>query len=355
MQRIAAVVATFAIVSVFAPPSLAQDDSVPYPSCLVLPGSAPPMNRFIPPEAKGPAAGRLRGVVARSLAWRPGQTLKMCFKSGTDKARERVVRYAREWMQYANLVFDFGEAPSFRTCQGDNHEDVKIDFKPGGGWVSLIGTLSKQRDPSMNLQFLGVDTPTYPDGRPIPEPFVRKFVLHEFGHVLGMLHEHQSPSASCDVEINWEAAYAIGKGVGWDPQQVNSNFRQLIHTHEFNLTDVDRKSIMHYSLPPEVFKAGKNSRCWVPENLDLSDQDKSFIASVYPKSGPQVVAGGPGTSVSGPAGTTRGAKMRTPSDERDAVVKNYEELLAQSGVTAAKARQLAKEFRETLPANSSQN
>ena len=44
-----------------------------------------------------------------------------------------------------------------------------------------------------------------------------------------------------------------------------------------DMTAVDRKSIMHYSLAPELFKLGRNSKCWVPDNFDLSEQDRRFM------------------------------------------------------------------------------
>ena len=89
-------------------------------------------------------------------------------------------------------------------------EDIKIDFMDNKGWWSAYGTVSRQRDPSMNLQFLGVDTPRYSNGQPAPEGELRRIILHEFGHALGMMHEHQSPVSDCDSEINWEAAYQMG-------------------------------------------------------------------------------------------------------------------------------------------------
>ena len=83
----------------------------------------------------------------------------MCFKSGTRGAHERVIRVAREWMQFANVVFDFQENGAPRQCKGG--EDIKVDFVDNKGWWSAYGTISRQRDPSMNLQFFGVDTPRY--------------------------------------------------------------------------------------------------------------------------------------------------------------------------------------------------
>ncbi|KAB2915486.1 MAG: hypothetical protein F9K29_13115 [Hyphomicrobiaceae bacterium] len=345
MRLCVAAALSIPVLAAFGGTSHAQEGFA-FPSCIssTLANSGAQLARFIPPEAKGAPVSKLRGVVARTVTWKPGQTIKVCFRSGSEKAQERVARYAREWMQYANVVFDFGEGSTLRKCQGDGHEDIKIDFVDGKGWWSFFGTVSRQRDPSMNLQFFGVDTPRFANGQPAPESELRKTILHEFGHALGMLHEHQSPRANCDAEIDWEAAYAVGAKIGWPKEQVDRNFRQFLQNDEFNATEVDRRSIMHYSLPPQIFKGGTRSPCWVPENLDLSEKDRAFIRRIYPRPDPLVVASGPDQPV------TRGVRRNTGGEDKDGLVKQYEDLLRQSGVDADKVRQLSKEFRAALAA-----
>src|SRR5258708_4446714 len=48
-----------------------------------------PLNRFVPSEAAPVVRGKLRGVVARSLLWQPGETIKVCFRAGTQKGSEQ--------------------------------------------------------------------------------------------------------------------------------------------------------------------------------------------------------------------------------------------------------------------------
>ncbi len=329
-----------------ASPASAQSGFV-FPSCMASLASGPggQLDRFVPAEAKGPLARQVRGVVARAITWRPGQTVKVCFKSGTRGAHDRVIRVAREWMQFANVVFDFQENGAPRQCRGG--EDIKVDFIDNKGWWSAYGTTSRQRDPSMNLQFFGTDTPRYTNGQPAPELELRRIILHEFGHALGMMHEHQSPNAECDSEINWDAAYQMGVKMGWDKEMVHAQMRQLTNLEEFNMTTVDRKSIMHYSLAPELFKLGRNSRCWVPDNNDLSEQDRKFMASVYPRDGVPM-ASSPSTS-SGGVGATRGAKPPVAGvNDKETLVKQYEDLLKQAGVAVDKIAQLTQEFRKNV-------
>jgi serralysin len=341
---VAAACAVQAVLSVISGAE-AQDGRFGQPSCIAstLP-AARTQTRLIPAEIKGPSLGQVRGVVVRSLTWKGGQTIKVCFRAGTRKAQERVASIAREWMQYANVVFDFEEGGAPRACKGDGSEDIKVTFEDNKGWWSVPGTISRAQDPSMNLQFFGVDTPMLKNGQAAPEGPIRATILHEFGHALGLLHEHQSPNANCDEEIDWDAAYKIGAGIGWDKGLVDRNFRQLASSASLNATEVDRKSIMHYSLPPTLFKRGTESACYVTENLELSEQDRKFIASIYPKQeAPIVVSGAP------PATVTRGAAKRPASgEEGQALAKRYEELLRQSGVEAGRVRELVAEFRKSV-------
>src|SRR6185436_3515406 len=108
----------------------AQVSGFGHPSCIAstLP-AARTEARLIPAELKGPSLGQVRGVVVRSLTWKRGEVIKVCFISGTRKAQERVARIAREWMQYANVTFDFEENGAPRACKGDNSEDIKITFE----------------------------------------------------------------------------------------------------------------------------------------------------------------------------------------------------------------------------------
>jgi hypothetical protein len=339
---IAAACAALALVA-GASASRSQGSGYAQPSCIAstLP-AAQAQARLIPAEIKGAPLAQVRGVVVRSLTWRQGETIKVCFHGGTRPAQERVARIAREWMQYANVVLDFEEGGAPRACKGNNSADIKVAFEDNKGWWSVPGTVSRTQDPSMNLQFYGVDAPMLKDGQPAPEAPMRATILHEFGHALGLLHEHQSPAANCDAEIDWDAAYKVGADIGWDKALVDRNFRQLASSASLNATKVDRKSIMHYSLPPVIFKRGKQSACFVTENFDLSEQDRQFIASVYPKETPMVVSGIPPTTVARSA-----AKRPVAREDREALVKRYEELLKQSGIEAGRVRDLVADFRKT--------
>jgi hypothetical protein len=225
---------------------------------------------------------RTRSVIATRLLWDPGQRLLICFESGTRIARQRVVEMASEWTRHANLVFDFGPADDPRICTGTGNEDIKIDFVTGRGHWSAIGRESQRKTQSMNLDGLGRDK--------IPEnssdTSTRRIVLHEFGHAIGLHHEHASPKSICEDEIDYDKAYTFFELTHkWSKEHVDRNLRRLPHG-TFLSTAYDPYSIMHYQFPREVLKRGADSPCAIVPNHTLSDQDKEMIARLYPGKSP---------------------------------------------------------------------
>ena len=308
----------------------------------------PDIDKFIPAEASPKARGNIRGVVARPYLWDRGETVKVCFRSGTQKARARVASYGVEWMKYANVKFDFGDMNDPQMCKGEAGEKVKIDFVNSGakaGHWSALGKLALKTDHSMNLSFLGGDElPRISTNQAATERYVRSIVLHEFGHALGMLHEHQSPRSGCSAEFYEEAVIAYGAVRGWSADLSRSQMLQLAEHPELNATEVDRRSIMHYSLPPWLFKTGEKSPCHVQQNLDLSDGDKAFMAKIYPKGdAPDVVAVGPPTSTT----LTRGAKPPAAVNV-ERLVEDYKRSLIDANIDKSKLDGLVRAFRSSL-------
>ena len=138
---------------------------------------------------------------------------------------------------------------------------------------------------------------------------------------------------------------AYGALRGWPREQTIRNFQQLTDTPELNASEVDRKSIMHYALPPWLFKGGDKSPCAVKPNIELSDGDKAFMQRVYPKATePQVVASGPATS------TTRSAKGTAARATQAKLVEEYRRSLQEAGLEQSKVDSLSKAFSASLSA-----
>ncbi|KAH8595971.1 metalloprotease, partial [Bisporella sp. PMI_857] len=141
-----------------------------------------------------------------------------------------------------------------------------------GSW-SYVGTDSAryvpdQNQPTMNFGWF--------DEHTSDEEFSRT-VIHEFGHAIGCIHEHQSPAAT----IKWDEAKVIADAratMGWDEAKTRHNILQRYNASETSNTTFDRNSIMCYWFPASWTLDGVGT----PTNLVLSDTDKAFINKMYP-------------------------------------------------------------------------
>ncbi len=198
--------------------------------------------------------------------WEDPTDLKVLFLDGDPALRARVIQHAETWKSVANVGFDF---------RGSEHPDIRVSFRQKGSW-SCIGTEARRivdpARPTMNLQ-LTLAT---------PEDVFRRTVLHEFGHALGLVHEHQIRPGN-PIQWNEQAVIRAHRGI-WSEAEVR---RQILSRYEtgtfFNrspklkVARFDAQSIMLYPIRKEWTRNGF-SVAW---NNDLSVGDKEFLAAVY--------------------------------------------------------------------------
>jgi serralysin len=217
------------------------------------------------PEDKAALAGR-KAALLKSGRWPAGSVIKVGFLEGDASLQTRVRNFAKQWVGQgmANLTLSFVPSPAAAH--------IRIAFKQGDGSWSYLGTFCTTKPhptPTMNFGWL---TPASSDEE------VRSVVLHEFGHALGLIHEHQNPTQP----IKWNEP-AVRKDLSgdpnfWDDATIKANVLDKYDPAAVITTPVDKTSIMMYPIPKawtlDGFSAGLNT--------DLSVNDKAFIKKCYP-------------------------------------------------------------------------
>jgi hypothetical protein len=205
--------------------------------------------------------GRVRAISPIGKTWMNGSTLRVRFLAGTSAEQTLVREQAGWWTEHANLTFDFGTAPD---------ADIRIAFDPSDGAWSYIGTDCKHipaGQPTMNLGFLDGGT-----------------AAHEFGHAIGLAHEHQNPAGG----IEWKEEVVIhdlsGPPNNWDEDTIRHNVLEKYRIDQINGTAFDGDSIMLYFFPGSWTVSGVGTKA----NDVLSATDESFIAGekMYPRDAP---------------------------------------------------------------------
>lgn len=247
--------------------------------------------------AVGEDDGRLVGTYAKK--WENGRTLKVGFdftganfnyvpsvcskgmaKSVCENAvADAVMKTIAAWSQYGNIYF---------RKAAWNEADIRVQFLEDGSY-SYVGTDSKfTTGRTMNLAFSFLDSATE----------FRGTVLHEFGHAIGLEHEHISPN----VAYNWNESQILAETAkwGWNAEKTRFNIiNNLLKGQSksaFYTTQFDPNSIMIYSIPKTWVSAtdlanpqkcpdaaSANSPYCVAPKTELSAIDKQGIAGFYPQ------------------------------------------------------------------------
>ncbi|MCW7481216.1 M12 family metallopeptidase [Leptospira kanakyensis] len=231
--------------------------------CLIICGTAISPSQggkrmsFVKPPVQPTVTAR--SVEVKGTRWKNGQTIRILFLGGTNAERQMVRSTAIEWTRYANLTFEFFD--SVKELRGQK-SNIRIDFVRGAGANSAIGKEAeyyKQNERTMNLEW--VDEAT---------------ILHEFGHALGLDHEHQNPTNQ--VRWNRNAIFADLSQQGWTIEMVDDFIIKPHDRNRVNFSQYDPQSIMVYSYPDFWTLDGSS----VDLNVELSEMDKINIAKMYP-------------------------------------------------------------------------
>lgn len=196
--------------------------------------------------------------------WVTGQNISIKFLNGDAYVQNKVKQIANQWTSYANIKFVWVES--------NQPADINVAFNWKGdtsSW-SIIGKYAvnvAQDEPTMNYGSLDKNT---------DDMVYYHLVLHEFGHALGLAHEHLNPAVN--IQWNKPVVYAEYAKSGWDAAKVDFNILNPVPVSQADYTFFDENSIMLYSFPAS-FTLNNYSTAY---KIILSDEDKTSIGTIYP-------------------------------------------------------------------------
>jgi len=222
-----------------------------------------------PVSNKEKAENNTARVSFKRSYWDIGETVKIKFLNGDKYFQDLVKKYANEWTKYANLKFVW--------VASNEDADIKIAFKwngDDGSWSKVGKWCIKvpQDQPSMN--FGSLEKSRYDD----IDSSRARVILHEFGHAIGLAHEHQHPLNNFRWDLDF-AYYYYKEVYGYDKEIVDADFIDKYSVTEVDYGEFDKKSIMMYGIPSGLIL----DYISFSRNYVLSNGDKNVARLIYPK------------------------------------------------------------------------
>lgn len=259
---------------------------------------------------------------ARTWTYENQSAISVAFDGGSDEMRREIQAIAEDWASgtrtpetpNTGLVFDFGRDVDgvFKFNEWSPSDtkfaaNIRISFDSRFGHWSMIGNQSddpeimRPGEASMNLGGMGNKATAPADWK--------RIVYHEFGHALGLKHEHQHPDSVCGTALKLEddegyvetvdargvaiedpegrrpgaRTYLANAPNKWSAAVTDYNLNQFKRNRDFDLTDYDNDSIMKYEFPPQLYRSDAPPECLPTGDLPVTPSpiDRGMINKAY--------------------------------------------------------------------------
>lgn len=185
---------------------------------------------------------------------------RVYFFNGSDRAKVQVIRLARRWTKAGEFKFE--------QTSSINQSHIRIKFTNSTFYYSCVGLEAENHDITMRL----------PEMENLEAKSFNSIVLHEFGHVLGLGHEHAHP----DANFKWNTAKVLDyykNEKNWEEKDIREQILHRYKREEVEWVEYDPFSIMHYEVPAFLITSGIP----VPKNYDLSPNDIAKLKELLSK------------------------------------------------------------------------
>jgi hypothetical protein len=257
-------------------------------------------------SSNDPVTVGAKSLFGFNLRYPIGSTVRVCMWEQDQALRALIANVAMEWMaKTPNLHLDFGNVSNPRQCSQSSTEDIRIADDPNSPlspFWSAMGTQAVQisaGQPTMDLGFGGPGGQEASAALAGVRGYFHFVVLHEFGHALGALHEHQFGTCAAFLNDTPQMVRAIFPSATTPQlqQQALDNLRGLTQT-EINAWGVvrltsqeDPDSVMRYDFPPGTYKAGAPDFCTARFIKQASSGDLEGLRKAYPQPGDPLPVG----------------------------------------------------------------
>jgi hypothetical protein len=226
----------------------------------------------------------LRAAMLTTKKWPANTVLNVVFLGGQSWQKAWVEKVIKEQFEpYCAVKFSFDP---------NGQRTIRISFNEAEGAYSALGTDALVMDinkATMNLGWLdapGTKTDQgrftwkgieykVPAGQPRNKNEVGATVMHEFGHAVALIHEHQNPRGA-GIQWNFDKVYQQFSGApnNWSRDTIYNNILKKYAEDQTQGSMYDPKSIMLYFFSGDLTTDNKGTDM----NYVLSPLDKQWLA-----------------------------------------------------------------------------